>query len=164
MPEDDGESTPETPQIDPTVHDSILLENALLRAGVNLDSPQGQLVQQAWQGKEIDQAAIAAQWEMVRPQDTTPEPPAPERVEGEERQGEERRVLASSSTVEPDPTDRDPMVESMRAAHDVLSPPPGSLQRQGTSEDAIATALRLRGDAAVAGDARVLYVDRHTGQ
>lgn len=156
MPEEGDDLTPEPDPIDPVAHKSALLENALLRAGVDLDSPQGKLVQQAWDGKPIDADAIKAQWEMVRPQDAPPEPPAPERVEGEELQGEERRVLASSSTVEPDPTDRDPKVESMKRAHEVLSPPPGSLTRQGTNEDAIATALRIRGDAAVAGDARVL--------
>lgn len=160
MPEDGEETTPAPTQIDPTVHDNVLLENALLRAGVDLDSPQGKLVQQAWDGKPLDADAIKTQWEMVRPQDAPAPPPEPERVEGEERQGEERRVLASSSTVEPDPTDRDPMVDSLRQGFDVLNPPPNSMQRQGTNEDAIATALRLRGDAAARGDARVLHQDR----
>jgi hypothetical protein len=152
---DDELDEPTTPQIDPSAHANLQLENALLRAGVDLDSPQGQLIRDANAGKTPDVDAIKAQWALVQPQ---PEPVVetpPERIEGESQQAEERRALAASSTIEPDPADLDPMEESMRAAFEVRHPKPESRQKTGTENDAIATAFHMRGVAGGQGDDRV---------
>lgn len=154
MPDDELDE-PTTPQIDPGAHANLQLENALLRAGVDLDSPQGQLIRDANAGKTPDVDAIKAQWALVQPQ---PEPVVetpPERIEGESQQAEERRALAASSTVEPEPTDLDPMEESMRMAHEVRYPAPGSRQKTGTETDALATAFHSRAVAGGQGDDRV---------
>lgn len=153
MPDDELDDT--TPLIDPGAHANLQLENALLRAGVDLDSPQGQLIRDANAGKTPDVDAIKAQWALVQPQ---PEPVVetpPERIEGEANQAEERRALAASSTIEPEPTDLDPMEESVRAAHQVRFPAPGSRQKTGTEGDAVATAFHMRAVAGGQGDERV---------
>lgn len=156
MPDGDEETpTPETPPgPTPSEWAQMKLDNALLKANVDIDSPQGQMVARAWAGKEPDADEIAKDWELVKPQIAAEEVPL-DRIEGEEGQAEERRILAASSTVEPDPTDKDPRPESMRVAREVLSPT-DPYQRAGTHVDAMATALHMRIDAAAGGDTRVI--------
>lgn len=154
MPDDELD-TPTEPQIDPSAHANLQLENALLRAGVDLDTPQGHLIRDANAGKTPDVDAIKAQWALVQPQPELVVETPPERIEGEAGQAEERRALAASSTIEPEPTDMDPMEESMRMAHEVRYPAPGSRQKTGTETDALATAFHSRAVAGGQGDDRV---------
>lgn len=154
MPDDDELASEPTP-IDPETHANLQLENALLRAGVDLDTDQGKLIAAANANGEPDVDKIRSQWELVKPQPAPVEETPPERIEGEASQGEERRVLAASSTIEPDPTEKDPRQESMRVGREVLSPT-DPYQRAGTNVDAIATALHMRIDAAATGDTRVI--------
>lgn len=155
MPEDDLDPEPTTPAIDPNEHANLQLKVALLEAGVDLNTAQGKLVQQAFAGQAPDAEAIKGAWEAVKPQTAPVAETPPERIEGEDGQGEERRALGASSTIEPAPQDVDPMEASMLAAREVISPSrPG--QRSGTRDDAVATGLHLRMEAAAAGDTRVL--------
>lgn len=146
---------PEVPVIDPSEHANALLENALLRAGVDLDTPRGQLVRDAWAGKSPDLEAIKAHWELVKP---PPEPAKPlaaveARIEGEPGQAEERRELAASSVVEPNPEDTDPNQAAVQAGIDALT-------AGGTRDDAIASGVHTLVEAAGRNDPRVLAHDR----
>lgn len=154
-PANDPEGTP-PPSIDAHAHAELQLENALLRAGVDLDSEHGKLVRDAQAGKEPDVEAIKRQWELVKPKVEAPpaEPPAEPRIEGEGDQGAVRSALAATSAVEPNPADLDPNDEAVRAGQAVLT---GA--RTGTTKDAFATGFHKLAEAAGRGDARVLVRD-----
>lgn len=156
MPDDDIVDPPEPPQIDPNEHAQLALENALLRAGVDLESPRGQLVKDAWEGRAPDLEAIKAHWELVRPPEAPVEPLAAveARIEGEQGQAEERRDLSAQSVVEPNPEDVDPRKAAAQAATDVLAPPDG--RSPGTRIDSAAAYIHSVADAAARGDRRVL--------
>lgn len=148
---------PEPVVIDPNAHAELALENALLRAGVDLDSEQGKLVRQAWTGQTPDLEAIKTQWELVKPAPPATEPipdPEPARIAGEASQAAERRDLAATSVVEPNPTDVDPSVAAVQAGLDVLTPPPG--MKAGTRDNAQAAVVHTILEAAANNDARVL--------
>lgn len=152
--------SPEAEAIDPTAHANVVLENALLRAGVDLESPQGKLVRDAWEGKEPDNAKIKEHWELVKP---TTEPaatePEPEpRIVGEGEQAGERASLTATSVVEPNPEDVNPRDAAMTAAREVIEPSKQG-QGSGTRVDAIATGIHMLVDAANSGDGRVLVQD-----
>lgn len=155
MPEgEDLTPEPETPQ-GPTASEwaQMKLDNAMLKAGVDVDSPHGKLIANAWSNREPDSDEIRKDWELVKPQIAQEEAP-PERIDGEEGQAEERRMLASNTTFEPDVTDVEPKAESMRLAREVIQPSaPGG--RAGTNEDAMATAFHHRAVAGGQGDQRV---------
>jgi hypothetical protein len=162
MPEDaldtitDPPAAPAADAIDPAAHHALVLDNALLRAHVDLDTPQGQLVRDAWNGKTPDLEAIAAHWELVKPAPAPAEPlpPAELRIDGEAGQAGERRDLASTSVVEPNPLDEDPRVAAVQAGIDTLAPPNGGAA--GTRDDAQAAVVHKLLEAANQGDARVL--------
>lgn len=149
-------ASPEAPTIDPAAHANLALENALLRAGVDLETPAGQLVQQAWTGRTPDLEAIKAHWEIVQPAPLAAEqlPPAETRIDGEANQASERRGLAATSVVEPNPEDVDPRVAAVKAGLDVLAPPDG--RSAGTRLDAQAATVHTLLEAAGRGDGRVL--------
>lgn len=149
--------TPEPPLIDPTEHANLALENALLKAGVDLETPGGQLVKDAWTGKTPEMEAIKTHWDLVKPAPPATEPipdPEPERIVGEAGQAAERRDLVSSAVVEPNPELEDPRVASVKAGIDVLTPPPG--RQPGTRDNAMAAVTHTLLDAAANGDGRVL--------
>lgn len=148
---------PIVPQIDPNVHANLVLENALLRAGVDLETDQGKLVRQAWEGKTPDDAAIKGQWELVRPNaaPAEPEPPVEPRIDGEDGQGQERRNLSAASVVEPNPMDQDPREQAVREGLRVLYPD-NPAEHAGTRQDAAATAVHVLMEAAQRGDQRVV--------
>lgn len=154
----DPEATPDAPTIDAAEHAALALENTLLRAGVDLDSEQGKLIQQAWTGRTPELEAIKTQWELVKPPPPTVEPtPEPEpRLEGEQAQAAERGRLASSVVVEPNPTDVDPREAAVQAGLDAMTPARG---RAGTHLDAMASATHVLLEAAANGDTRVLADD-----
>lgn len=158
MPENDDidpDATP-TPSIDPAEHANLALENALLRAGVELDTPRGDMVRQAWEGRTPDLEAIKAHWDLVKPPEAPVEPlaEAEQRIDGEKDQAAERRDLVASSVVEPNPEDTDPVQAARQAGIDVLAPPSGGAA--GTRDDAQAAVVHMLADAAGRGDARVL--------
>jgi hypothetical protein len=155
MPDEELELAP---VIDPAAHAALALDNALLRAGVDLDSPQGQLVADAWRGREPQVEQIKASWELVKPALAVPEPaePEPERIQGEMNQAAERRELNANSVVEPNPEDQDPRQVAIKAGLDVLAPPMGSSIGAGTNDDAMAAAFHVIAEAAGRGDSRVL--------
>lgn len=146
---------------------ALLLENALLRAGVDLDSVAGQTLRDAWENKEIDAAKIAQQWDALKPPaaaappavdsaTTEPEPPAspatdPQgdpRIEGESGMADERQFLAGGPTSNVT-HDQDVRTSSMDAGREALA-------KGATREDAMATAFKSRALAAANGDASVL--------
>lgn len=148
---------PEPVGIDPAVHAEVALENALLRAGVDLESEQGKLVKAAWTGHTPDLEAIKTQWQLVKPAPPATEPipdPEPARIAGEASQAAERRDLSANSVVEPSPEDVDPRDASVQAGLDVMSPPPG--RRAGTRDNAQAAVVHTLLEAAASGDGRVL--------
>lgn len=152
--------TPDNPAVSVDEHLAVRTENALLRAGVDLDSPQGKLVAQAWEGREPDREAIEAHWQAVKPTVVEPVdaadvvPPVEPRIENEADQARERRMLNANSVVEPNPEDKDPRKEAVRDGIAVLIPPPGEIA--GTREDAISTGVHVLLGAAANGDRRVL--------
>lgn len=160
MPDENVE-TPEvtTPAIDPSAHANLMLENALLRAGVDLESEQGQLIADANRGKEtVDVEAIKRQWELVKPNPVTePAEVVEPRIEGEADQGAERRGLAATAVVEPNPMDNDPREAAIEAGRNVIAPLNGG--HPGSREDAQATTLHNLLEAAERGDARVFAVN-----
>lgn len=150
--------------IDPIEHARLARENAMLRAGVDLDSDQGKILADAWANKEPDVESIRTQWTLLKPQPVVePEPSSPaspQLSEAELSQATERQDLAAGGHLEPGTVEVDPMEESMHLANQVLHPPEGSRQRAGTSIDAIATGLHVRAEAAHKGDTRVLVQDQ----
>lgn len=149
----------EQPGIDPVEHAKLARENALLRAGVDLESKQGQILANAWSNRDPDVEAIRSEWELLKPQ-PAPEPePAlpvsPQLSEAEQNQAQERQELAAGGHLQPDAGDVDPMEMSIIEARKVLEPDPNSRQRAGTHIDAMATALHHRAVAAGKGDSRV---------
>lgn len=159
MPDDETveqPDSPDAPKIDPGEHANALLENALLRAGVDLDSPRGQLVKDAWTGKQPDLEAIKAHWELVKPPETPAEPleAVEARIDGEQSQAGERRDLSATSVVEPNPEDVDPRQAAVKAGLDVLAPSDG--RPSGTRMDAAAAVVHTLAEAAANGDGRVL--------
>lgn len=159
MPDNDELDPP--PMIDPDAHAAALLENALLRAGVDLDSPQGQIVRDAWAGKTPELELIRTQWELVKPQVAPPAEPLPaaeSRIQGEGDQADERRGLMAASVVEPNPEDVDPKLAAVQAGFDALMPKPGT-GPAGTRDDAIAAGVHTLIEAAGRGDGRVLAHD-----
>lgn len=159
MPDEPEDNEPTAPAIDPATHAALALENTLLRAGVDLESPQGELVRDAWNGKTPDLEAIKTQWELVKPAPPAPEPlPAEEaRIDGEAGQAAERRDLSAAAVVEPNPEDVDPRVAATKAGLDVLAPSDG--RSAGTRQDAQAATVHTLLEAAGRGDARVLVRD-----
>ncbi len=162
MPDDIVEPTtdpPAAPAIDPNDHAAVVLENTLLRAGVDLESVQGQLVRSAWEGKAPDLEAIKTQWELVKPVDAPPPlPPEEQRIDGEATQAAERGALNANSVVEPNPEDTDPREDAVKAGIEVLAPPVGRVA--GTREDAQAAVVHTLLEAAARGDGRVLVQER----
>lgn len=157
MPDDtiEGEA-PAAPVVDPVDHAAVQLENVLLRAGVELDTPHGQALKDAYEGRTVpDLETVKARWEILKP---TPQPDAPapeaERIEGEDGQAEERRLLTASSVVEPNPENDDPRALAVKAGFDTLTPPQGV--KAGTRDDALASAFHVLAEAAERGDTRVL--------
>lgn len=146
--------------IDPLEHAKLARENALLRAGVDLDSDQGKILADAWATKDPDVEAIKRQWELLKPQPApepeAPIPTSPQLSDAEMNQAAERQELAAGGHLTPDAAEVDPMEDSMHQARQVLAPPEGSRQRAGTHIDAMATALHVRAVAASNGDQRVL--------
>lgn len=150
--------------IDPAEFARVNLENAMHRAGVDLESPQGKLMQQAWANTPPDVEAIKVQWDLVKPAPLATEPipdPEPERIVGEAGQAAERRDLSANSVVEPSPEDVDPNEAAVQAGLDVMIPPPG--KRGGTRDAAQAVAVHTLLEAAANGDARVLVSNEPVG-
>lgn len=140
-------------------HRALQLENALLKAGVDLNTDQGKLIARAWTGQNPEVEAIAREWELVKPAPVVVEapPPEPERLEGEGGQAAERGALASSVVVEPNPEDKDPRTEAVLLGTQALTPRTG--QPAGTHMDAMAVGVHTLMEAASRGDSRVLAVD-----
>lgn len=157
QPEPDAGVAADAPTIDPNAHTALQLENALLRAGVDIESPGGQLVRDAWTGRAPDPEAIKAHWELVKPvaPAEVPLPPQEQRIEGEGNQAGERGALAATSVVEPNPTDEDPREKALRAGIETLAPTQVGA-RAGTRDDAMAVGLHTLLEAAGSGDSRVL--------
>lgn len=156
-PEADAGGPPAAPTIDPNEHTAVVLENALLRAGVDLETDGGKLVRDAWTGRTPDPEAIKAHWDLVKPPPLAevPLPPQEQRIEGEGSQAAERGALSATSVVEPNPTDEDPREKALRAGIETLAPStPGA--RAGTRDDAMAVGLHTLLEAAGSGDSRVL--------
>lgn len=157
----DPAAEPDAPVgIDPADFARVSRENALLRAGVDLETAEGKLVAQAWEGREPDLEAIKVQWDLVKPAPLSTEPipdPEPALIQGEEGQAAERRGLSANAVVEPNPEDVDPNVAAVQAGIEVLVPPPG--KRAGTRDNAQATVVHTLLEAAANGDARVLVSD-----
>lgn len=165
MTQVDPAAEPDAPVgIDPAEFARVNLENAMHRAGVDLESPQGKLMQQAWANTAPDVEAIKVQWDLVKPAPLVVEPipdPEPTLITGEAGQAAERRGLAASSVVEPNPTDVDPNVAAVQAGIEVLVPPAG--KQAGTRDNAQATVVHTLLDAAANGDARVLVSNEPAG-
>lgn len=149
----------DAPPAGPSADDyrKLQLDNALLRAGVDLESAQGKLLAQAWAGREPEFEAIKTQWESVKPPPVEAPPPEPTRLDGEGEQAAERGALAASTVVEPNPEDKDPRDEAVINGLSVLTPVTG--QRAGTHMDAMAVGVHTILEAASRGDQRVLAVD-----
>jgi hypothetical protein len=140
---------------------ALQLENAMLRAGVDLDSKQGQILRDAWTGRDVDAAAIKEQWAILMPVETPPptvetpattDPPPAEgdpRIEGEAQQAAERQALATGATSTVVPPEIDVRTSSVEQANQVL-------QQGGTRADAMATGFHARAVAAGKGDTSVL--------
>lgn len=146
-----------TPAPSPDVA-ALLLDNTLLRAGVDLESEQGQILRDSWAGKELDAAAIGRQWELLKPQPAAAPTPPPEpdpRIEGEEGQAGERQALAGqpTTTVTTEVDVRDASVEAAREAG----------RKGATREDQIATGFAMRARAAGQGDTAVLVQQPQVG-
>jgi len=134
-------------------NDELRRENAMLRAGVDLTHPVGELFSRGYQG-ELDVEAVKDAWDKVAPAAPTP-PATTEPPEGEPTAEEIVRQQASREMAggahppggEPSP---DPKEEAYKTFWD--------LRKAGKDrERAGAFALDKWMEAAAAGDERVLY-------
>jgi hypothetical protein len=151
--DDDGDEQPESNDIrnlrrKAQKADALARENALLKAGINTDTPLGQMFKDAYQG-ELTTDAIKAAWATVAP-------PAPETTEqeteptAEEKEfAAEREGFASGAGDDGKPPDRNPRKEALEIGLKALD--------EGLARDeAMGMAFSHLAGAASQGDERVI--------
>lgn len=135
--------------------EAVKRENAMLRAGVDLDSPVGKLFAKGYDG-ELDPDAVKSAWSEIG---VTPTPSESQETvtevddgptEAEQEQQRLRGVLTSDATPPGSEPSPDPWDEAIGEFHD--------RQKRGqTKQRAQTAALQHVLNAAVAGDKRVLF-------
>ena len=127
-------------------------ENALLRAGVDLDSPLGALFAKGYDGDPSDDAIREAWAEVhgaVPPTPEVPMTPDPHITADERASTAQRQALANGSPADLPPGPADPRDEADRIREAVVA-------SGGRAEDGVAAALDHILGAATRGDHRVL--------
>jgi hypothetical protein len=157
VPDDPEESAVD--QIDPTEFAQLReelrqtrIDNAMLQAGVDLDSPTGKMFRKAWDGDADADAIKAGAAEIPGALRSVPEPPAPDiqgeaREEGEADQFGERSAFASGDAAGAE--DPDPKVTAIDELH-------ADIDGGARVEDAVGATMRKLVAAANAGDTRVM--------
>lgn len=158
MPDD--QTLDETDPIDPAAHAalqqtnaSLAIDNAMLRAGIDLDTPVGKMFRKAWDG-EADVEKIKTAAADIPGAIRTVEAPAPaaaaeepEREEGEAGQLAARTALTTGDAAGLE--DPNPQTTAFDRARQTLD-------NGGRRADAMSGAIGDLVDAAMAGDTRVL--------
>ena len=131
--------------------DRLNRENAMLRAGVDLDSKAGQYFVKGYEG-ELTREAILAEAEamqgVIRGATPAPTSDAAPVVEHDTSQGQDRMDLAAGSAV-PAPDQANPYAVAEQAWEDAR-------KNGGTRESAAAAPLAVLLEAAQRGDRRVI--------
>lgn len=139
-------------------------ENAFLRAGIDVDSPAGQMFMASYQG-DLDREKIQDGWQAIAsqfaPPPESPQPPVPQQQpQGEQpppqataEELERQRMMSdiSTGTLPPDQQiPPDPVMEGYAAFQ-------SSMQSGQTREEASAHLTQRLVDAAVKGDERAIW-------
>lgn len=127
-------------------------ELAMVKAGVDTDSPLGAMFVKAYDG-EADVETIKTQWAAIAPaaataEVTIPTPDEPNLADGEAASTAERQALAANSPADA-PVDVDPNVTALDVHRGVIA-------KGGTNDDALSSMFETIVGAAHSGDPRVL--------
>lgn len=132
---------------------SLKRELAMLKAGVDIDSPIGKMFAKAYDGDATPEA-IKAEWASISPSaSATADTPEPE-IPAEERQSTaERSALASNAPADTGTPPPDPRVVAAEKAQDARS-------KGASREHSMAEYFRTVVEAAQNGDERVIWSAR----
>lgn len=126
--------------------DKLARENAMLRAGVDLDSKLGQMFSRSYEG-DLDPEAVKAEWSELAPAPAPREEPKPE----ETQQQTERAALASETVAPTQLSDVHPHRAGIEEFHRLRA------EEGLNAQDAAVQFFDKTLTAAAAGDKRVIF-------
>lgn len=129
---------------------SLQRENAMLRAGIDLDSPLGAMFARAYEGELTKEAIVAAATEVGAIGQAAP-PPGSEITDDERRQMDERAGAAAGAQPPTDASHEPPPRErALKEGFDAID-------HGATNEEALMAGLDVLATAAIGGDERTTF-------